>query len=106
MSLSCSLVCVYSGTGGLLLRTVHTLQSLTPPSPSINLIVPKILQKLLRVHLVTEEPSALSTDTHLSCWGYETEQSEGASDGGRVVGRTSLHVVVYYMYLCVVIVID
>lgn len=59
-----------SGTGSLLLRTVHLLQTLKCTYPDLRLLVPGILYKLLHEHLTQEGSSGLTADTHILCWGY------------------------------------
>ena len=62
---------LYRGTGSLLLRTVHKLQGLKSRHPSLELLVPGILAKLLQEHLSQDDSPAISADTHLLCWSYD-----------------------------------
>ena len=78
-SSSSSSPCPHRGTGSLLLRTVHMLQSLKSAYPELRLLVPSVLCKLLREHTSHEDSASLSADTHLSCWGYK----DGPGQGGK-----------------------
>ena len=75
------------------------LQSLDSTHPHLNLLVPKILHKLLQEHVVLEEPPTLTSDAHLQCWGYDDQrvQDDDNSDGG------CGHVVFYciFIVLCI-----
>ena len=71
----------HSGTGSLLLRTVHILQSLKSLYPELQLLVPGVLCKLLREHVTQEDSSALMADTHLLCWGYDDGLVQDGKDG-------------------------
>ena len=75
------LLLVSSGTGGLLLRTVHVLQSLDSTHHGMNLLVPSVLYKLLKEHINDGEPSAILVDNHLQCWGYDNQHDNGNSGG-------------------------
>ena len=77
----------FSGTGSLLLRTVHMLQSLRSSYPDLSLLVPGILCKLLKEHANHEDSASLSADSHLSCWGYEDPLGQSGKDGS---GRRSI----------------
>ena len=85
----CVCVCVCEflpfcrGTGSLLVRTVHMLQSLRLTYPDLCLLVPGILCKLLQGHRSQEDTGTLSADSHLVCWSYEdTQQGREKEDGG------------------------
>ena len=73
----------YRGTGSLLVRTVHALQSLQSTYPDLTLLVPGILSKLLHEHLNNDDTACLTPNTHLGCWNYEDSAAGGrASQGG------------------------
>ena len=74
----------HSGTGSLLLRTVHMLQSLKTSYPSLELLVPGILNKLLWEHVTQEDSSALTADSHLLCWGYDDGLVQDGKEGSGV----------------------
>ena len=61
------------GTGDLLLRTVHILQTLETTDPGISLLVPSVVVKLMQEHNVTEEPPAIVADAHKLCWCYDAQ---------------------------------
>ena len=69
------------GTGSLLLRTVHMLQSLRSSYSDLRLLVPGVLCKLLREHVTNEDSAALSADAHLCCWGYADTMGQGGREG-------------------------
>ena len=71
-----------SGTGSMLLRTVDTLQSLLSTRPSLELMSPAVLHKLLKGHVAQEEPSALVAGGHLLSWDYDTQHVEEDKDNG------------------------
>lgn len=73
--------------GSLLLRTVHLLQSLKTPYPALRLLVPGILYKLLQEHLTQEEPSGLTADTHILCWGYGDGVVQDGKEGSGGCGQ-------------------
>ena len=78
--MSC-IVCSLSGTGSLLLRTVHLLQTLRVTYPDLNLLVPGILYKLLQEHMTQEGASGLTVDTHILCWGYNDGLVQDSKEG-------------------------
>ena len=67
--------------GSLLLRTVHLLQSLKTTYPDLRLLVPGILYKLLQEHLTHEEPTGITADTHILCWGYNDGLIQSGKEG-------------------------
>ena len=71
-----------SGTGSLLVRTVHMLQSLRSTYPDLTLLVPGILCKLLHEHLSHDDTTSLAADAHISCWSYEDPPVQGGGGGG------------------------
>lgn len=85
-----------SGTGSLLLRTVHILQSLKSHYPDLHLLVPGVLCKLLREHVTQEDSSALMADAHLLCWGYDDGLVQDGKDG---TGPRSITFDGKYVYL-------
>lgn len=78
---------ILSGTGGLLLRTVHILQLLNTTHPDIRLLVPKVLLKLMQEHTAVEEPPTIVADAHQLCWCYDDhltlEDNKEDSGNGR-----------------------
>ncbi len=72
---------IYSGTGSLLLRTVHLLQSLKAAYPDLQLLVPNILYKLLRDHMTQEGSCGLVADAHILCWGYNDGLVQDGKEG-------------------------
>lgn len=71
----------YRGTGSLLLRTVHMLQTLKTLYPDLELLVPGILVKLLGEHVMLEESSTISSESHLLCWGYDDGLVQDGKEG-------------------------
>ena len=61
------------------------LQKLMTSYPDLQLLVPGILGKLLREHVTLEESSAISSESHLLCWGYDDglvqDGKEGTGEG-------------------------
>ena len=61
------------------------LQTLMTSYPDLQLLVPGILGKLLREHVTLEESSAISSESHLLCWGYDDglvqDGKEGTGEG-------------------------
>lgn len=76
---------IHSGTGSLLVRTVHMLQNLRQMYPDLCLLVPGILCKLLHEHKTHEDTATLSADGHLACWNYD-DPPAGREGGGREEG--------------------
>ncbi len=61
------------------------LQTLKSSYPDLCLLVPGILAKLLHEHVSQEEPSTISPEAHLLCWGYNDGMV--APDGDEVTGE-------------------
>uniref|UniRef100_A0A1X7UQ08 HECT domain-containing protein n=1 Tax=Amphimedon queenslandica TaxID=400682 RepID=A0A1X7UQ08_AMPQE len=71
------------GTGGLLLRTVHTLQLLVSSHPGISLSLSVVLRKLFKEHDNFEEPPVVLADSHThTSWEYQyqDETNENGED--------------------------
>ena len=64
------------------------LQTLRTLYPDLELLVPGILVKLLGEHVMLEESSTLSSESHLLCWGYDDGLVQDGKEGtgGRGMG--------------------
>ena len=77
----------YRGTGTLLLRTVHLLQSLKLRYHDLRLLVPGILGKLLSEHLTQEDCTAMCAEAHVISWNYDDVT---VTDGKEMSGPKSI----------------
>lgn len=64
------------------------LQTLMTSYPDLQLLVPGILGKLLREHVTLEESSAISSESHLLCWGYDDGLVQDGKEG---TGKGEVH---------------
>ncbi len=62
------------------------LQTLKSSYPDLQLLVPGILAKLLHEHVTLEEPSAISPEAHILCWGYNDLTLAHVRDGKGAAG--------------------
>ena len=60
------------------------LQTLKSLYPDLQLLVPGILGKLLHEHVTLEEPSAISLESHILCWGYDDGMVQDGKEGSGV----------------------
>ena len=60
------------------------LQALKTSYTDLQLLVPSILSKLLREHVMLEDTSAVLSDAHLQCWGYDDGLVHDGKEGSGV----------------------